>query len=706
MKGPLRITLRIAAILAVAALAGLLRWRAVSLLPPDFDEDDYLRAAQQYAGLIRSGDWAGFTQVNYRMEHPPLAKIIFGLSILPARDFPVIPDRPTSASPDAALPREPLTAARSAGALMGTLTALLLAGVNPLAGAMLAVHAFTIKYDSQVMLEAFPALTSLAMVLGYRQGRRPEAGRGWLAASAILLGLTAASKYLYCVAGIAVLADWYLEGRQDPRLFFRQALPWAGLALITFFAADPYLWPDPAGRLKESILYHAAYSAGASEVERAGFPFWQPLVWLNMSPAAWHPGVFVFAPDPFISLLAVFGLVRLWHKERVHALWLGIALLFLLLWPTKWPQYVVTLSAPLCLAAAEGTATIWAGARQFWKARRRVPAEIQAPADMRRALPWLIPGLVAFGLLTLFPLLFQFAVSLTDFNSASIRDGFQGGIWRAFSEGITGRLEPVAVTVPNRASQVNYTGLASYPPVLDYLTQRGILVFNVLWTLLSVGLQTLLGLGAALLLWQRGVRFSRFWRALFILPWAIPEMIGALMWLNVFSPETGWLALAVRAFGPHIPLGFLNGWEKSPSMWLLVLLIPALWYGFPLLMLAAGAGLKMVPREVFDAAAIDGANAWQTFRGVTWPLLAPLLVPAIIVRGIFAFNQFYLFQAFYIPESTLATLSYNLFNPSGYGMGGQFALSAVINILTVLILTGFVAVFSRWSRAAQGLEYA
>jgi hypothetical protein len=71
------------AILATVVIAWELRWRAVDELPIDYDEDDYILAAQEYADLIRTGNWLGFTQTNYRPEHPPLAKIIFGLSILP-----------------------------------------------------------------------------------------------------------------------------------------------------------------------------------------------------------------------------------------------------------------------------------------------------------------------------------------------------------------------------------------------------------------------------------------------------------------------------------------------------------------------------------------------------------------------------------------------------------------------------------------------
>jgi ABC-type sugar transport system permease subunit len=180
-------------------------------------------------------------------------------------------------------------------------------------------------------------------------------------------------------------------------------------------------------------------------------------------------------------------------------------------------------------------------------------------------------------------------------------------------------------------------------------------------------------------------------------------MIGALMWQNIFNPEIGWLALAVRTYGENIPFGFLNGWERSLNLILFVLLLATVWYGFPFMMLAASAGLKVIPRDVFEAAEIDGATSWQTFRFVTWPLLLPLLIPAIIVRGIFAFNQFYLFQTFRFGNATLATASYNEFNPSG---GGNFAISAVINMITLIILMIIVLLFNRWSRAGEGVTYA
>ncbi len=712
MNKSIRSLLYFLAIALVVALAFGMRTHAANTLSIDYDEDDYLRAGQEYAHLIKTSNWRGFLDRNYRPEHPPLAKIFIGLSILSVPEKTLTPDAATNAQPNKYLPRDLVRPARALNTIFGTITVLLLAVVNPLAGFFLGIHTFTIKYVSQIMLEAFPALTSFLMALTYLQWKKARQSNrnGWLALSAIFLGLTAASKYLYCIVGIAILIDWYLDAKENETVnaFLRNTVIWGLLAFVIFFAFNPYLWLDPIGRLKESVFYHAGYASSASEVENASYPIWQPFFWLFFSPYWWQKGVFPFPFDLLITIFALGGLKRLWDKERLYALWFAIAMVFLLIWPTKWPQYIVTLTVPLSMAAAEGASALWQDILIWW--RRPKSTAIYKKTDTRRALPWLVPGFIAFTLLTLIPLIFGFGISMTDFNTASLRDGFNGGIRRALVEGITGERPAKDFEINARSNQVNFTGLNSYLPVLDYITNNGIIFFNVMWTVLSVLLQCGLGLAVALLLWQRGVRFGKFWQALFILPWAIPELIGAQMWLNIFIKDWGWLYLAAQKYGPtSFFAAFAHGLDTSSSMWLIAFLLPAMWYGFPFMMLAAITGLRMIPPDVFDASAMDGANAWQTFRWVILPLLMPLLVPALIVRGIFAFNQFYLFQTYYFQDATLATLSYNVFNPnSGYSnvAGGQFAISAVINIITVVILMIFVALFNRWSKAGEGVTYA
>lgn len=699
--------LRIFMIVLVVFIAWTLRARAVSMLPIDFDEDDYLRAGQEYAHLIRTSDWAGFQETNYRTEHPPLAKIAYGIVFFYLPEQPLVDDVAITSAPARNLPKDLLRAGRNEAAVFGTLTAALLALVNPLGGLVLAVHTFTIKYTSQIMLDGLSALLSLGTILAYAQYKKNKQ-ISWMVISAFLLGLAADSKYLHGTVGFSILVDYLLAHKEAlTERKYKSLLPilgWGILSLVVFFAANPYLWPNPVGRLQESFS-SVTYTVTNPNVESANFPIWQPFVWITMTPAFWHEGVFLVAGDFFIALFAILGFTRLWKKERVYALWLAFAMLTLLLWPTKWPQYILILTAPLSLSAGEGIRGFWQSIVTWWQARSTRAKIKYSPKESRQAIPWLTPGLIAFTLLTLLPFIFQIVVSLTDFNRASIRDGFQGGIWREFIGGITGQVPPIDPEFPFDSNKVQYTGFASFSPIFDYITGSGILVFNVIWAAAAITLQTILGLGLALLLNQKGVGFKKFWQAVFILPWAIPELIGALLWLNILVPDIGFLSLAAQKYGESFPLNFLIGWQDTPNLWLAVLLVPAAWYGFPLIMLASSAGLKMIPKDVFEAAAIDGANLWQTFRYITLPLLMPLLLPAIIIRAIFAFNQFYLFQAFQysvFQATSLASFSYNLFNPSGFfGMNGQFSASAVVNIFTVIILAGLVALFNRETRSKE-----
>ncbi len=723
MNAFLRKLLRLLAVIAVVALALGLRLRAVERLPIDYDEDDYLLAAQHYAAALVQGDWAEIAGYEYNLEHPPLAKLVYGAVLSYFPQAPEIPALPTSAAPAASLPEPQFLALRLTAALQGTLAVLTLALIDPLAGLFLGVHTFTIKYTSQVMLEALPALTSLLAALAYLRSRGRARGRFdlWLGLSGALLGLTAAAKYLYAVVGLAILLHWLWSIR---RLELRRAsawlpaLAWGGVSLAVFFAADPYLWPDPLGRLQASILFNTGYAAG-EQVQNAGLPFWQPLSWLFQS-VPWHPGVFLFTLDALIALLALAGLKRAWAREPFFVFWLATAFGFLLLWPTKWAQYTLVLTAPLSLVAAEGArARLW----EPFSAWRRRPKRLALPRferrawelrwrEVRRALPWLLPGTLALGLIAVFPLVYQAAMALTDFQAVAIRDGLNGGVWREVWLGLSGQVEPVVVEPFSRSftrvTEVHYAGTSLLTQVI-FGFGGDILVFEALWTVLSVALQLALGLGVALLLQRRGVLFKRWWGAILILPWAIPEFVGALIWGRMFDPRFGWFLQATSfAETPGYPLASpLASWQDQPNIALLILLVAATWYGFPLMMLAASAALKMLPAEVYDAAQIDGAGRWAQFRYITWPMVLPLLAPAMILRAIFAFNQFYLFYVLNAPFPliTLASLSYFVFDANS-GYGGQFALSAAINVFTVIVLALLLLWFNRWSRSVEGVTYA
>ncbi len=714
--------IRLSAAIVVATFALGARLWAVDALPPDYDEDDYLRAGQQYATGIQQGDWSVFLRENYRPEHPQLNKIVYGFALAPLPVVDEIPDRPTDAEPAQDLPEPHLTVARTTGALLGALGAFVLAILSPFAGLFLAFHTWTVKYQSQVMLEAVASAMSLVAALLYVRALRPGSRRrGWLTGAAVFAGLAIAGKYQYGMVALAIAIHWLwatrpVERWRRPAALARWVAPvlgWFLLVGIAFLAAYPYLWPDPIGRLASSLSFHGGYATGDA-VAATGWPAWQPIVWLFGSVPFHDAGTFVIAADLLITAFALVGLRRLWREQRVFALWLLLSLAFLIVWPTKWPQYVVMISAPLTLAAGFGfaVAVLEPGRaairalRARWASRGTVRVggtRRSAPRELLSATPWVLPGVVAVLFLTVAPLIFEFMMSLTNFNARSIKDGLTGGVAREAWLGLTGQVAAVPVDTAVQSNEVQYVGfdLLGYAQSGIWLggnTSAAPIAFSVIWTILSVALQLLLGLVIALVLARPGIRFAGAWRALFILPWAIPEFIGAIAWLKIFEPERGWLPLLV---GQTLP------WDQSSNWTLVVLLVAGTWIGWPLMMLVATAGLRTIPRSVNEAAAIDGASRWTTFRRITWPLLLPLLGPAIVIKAIAVFNQFYLFYV--MPNSfpsdvTLATFSFFIFDPTRGA--GFYAFSAAVNVLTMVALAALVAWFVRWRARAERVAFA
>ena len=366
---------------AVVLLAAGLRLWAGARLPVDFDEPVYTEGGLVYAAALRAGDLR-LLQRDPAPEHPGLVKLLYGGVFLLSPSLWADGQQDPLPSP---LPEG--EGARALSAVFGVLHVLLLALVSPAAGALLAIHSYTVKYTAQVYLEAVPMLMASVSVLAYMgarfQGPGARAERSALAPgpwnlassswrepllfgaiSAVALGLAAAGKYVYAVAGLAVAADavWRLVEARRPRGLL-VLFGWGGLALLVFFAANPYLWPDPFGRLFDSLAFHAAYSQGA-HVQQSGYPWYQPFVWLVAPmPVGWHPGIIVTPLDPLTAALGVGGLRPAWRayggRGRVIVLWWAIGLAFTLVWSTKWPQYSLIMTAPMCLCAAEGLRALW-----------------------------------------------------------------------------------------------------------------------------------------------------------------------------------------------------------------------------------------------------------------------------------------------------------------------------------------------------------
>ena len=352
--------LRLGAVGLITALSLLLHAQAARL-PIDFDEDDYMRAGQILADEIRTGNPAILLENNYRIEHPQFVKMLIASVMLGMEPIQRIPELSVTSSPYDLLHRPTLAAVRRMEVAFGVLAVTALALVSPVAGILLATSTWAIKYTSQVMLESVPLLFSLLGVALYEFARGISSARRrrlTYVASAIGIGLAVGAKYPYAIAGLAIVIDRLRRTRRGESLRLKDALGWSVIAALAFFAVNPYLWSDPIGRLIASAAYHPAYTT-SEQVQTTGYPMWQQLIWLTQS-VPWHDdqNIFFVKFDFWMLPLAIAGVVPLVRKRPVYAIWLGFGAVALLFWPTKWPQYLLTIAVPYALAGAAGAALI------------------------------------------------------------------------------------------------------------------------------------------------------------------------------------------------------------------------------------------------------------------------------------------------------------------------------------------------------------
>jgi arabinogalactan oligomer/maltooligosaccharide transport system permease protein len=144
-----------------------------------------------------------------------------------------------------------------------------------------------------------------------------------------------------------------------------------------------------------------------------------------------------------------------------------------------------------------------------------------------------------------------------------------------------------------------------------------------------------LGVALALVFTRKWLAGKGIFRMLLILPWAIPNYITALMWKGMFDKQFGAINLIFHEVGLD-GVSWFTTWANSfgPNV------ATNTWLGFPFMMVVAIGALETIPRELYEAASVDGASAWQRFRHITLPHLRPALGPAVALGSIWTFNMF------------------------------------------------------------------
>lgn len=180
-----------------------------------------------------------------------------------------------------------------------------------------------------------------------------------------------------------------------------------------------------------------------------------------------------------------------------------------------------------------------------------------------------------------------------------------------------------------------FVGLKHYLAILDdeifWLSLRN----TVVWVIGATVGELLLGLLAALLL-NRERAGARLASVLILLPWFLPNVVAGHMWALMLDPRLGVINDLLVKLGV---LTTYKAWFADPDMALAAAMLVEIWHGFPFFALLLLAGLKGIPSELYEAAAIDGARAWQQLRYVTLPQLRVIIVATVILRVISLVNS-------------------------------------------------------------------
>jgi len=199
------------------------------------------------------------------------------------------------------------------------------------------------------------------------------------------------------------------------------------------------------------------------------------------------------------------------------------------------------------------------------------------------------------------------------------------------------------------AGEIEYVGLANF---VEILTARGgpllatgsfytVLAVTLLWTVVNVAFHLGLGLSLGLLLSRPLLRLRAVYRVLLIIPWAVPSYVTALAWKGMFDQQYGAITGIILALNDALGLSMEPiAWFSSFSTAFTANAATNIWLGFPFMMVVTIGALTSVPKDVLEAAEVDGATRWQRLTRVVLPMIRPTMMPSITLGAIWTFNMF------------------------------------------------------------------
>jgi len=270
-------------------------------------------------------------------------------------------------------------------------------------------------------------------------------------------------------------------------------------------------------------------------------------------------------------------------------------------------------------------------------------------------------------------------------------------------------LWPVVVMVQSSFQNISgigfvagYNGTANFRTLFDDPSFASVLVRTVIWVVVVVAVTMLISLGLAQLFNQQfpGRRVTRW---ALIIPWAASVMMTALIFKWALDPNVGVINVILHHIGVVKHLGSNQAdWLGNPTSALLWMMGVAVFVSLPFTTYALLSGLQGIPRDVYEASAIDGATSWKSYLRVTLPLLRPAIVVAALINVINVFNSFPIIWEMTGGGPGYQTATSTIFMVDlKQGNVGESASMSTINFLLVIVIVVVYLATTSWKEQAE-----
>lgn len=298
----------------------------------------------------------------------------------------------------------------------------------------------------------------------------------------------------------------------------------------------------------------------------------------------------------------------------------------------------------------------------------------------RKVVPYayMAPALISICVFTFIPIIYTVIIAFTNKNLDHMSDYKFVGL-KNIMEILTGSLRPVFLPV---------------------------FIWNVIFALVTSLTAFFIGLFLAIVLNNPNMRESKYYRAILIIPWALPAAIATLSWQGMLNDSYG-------AINKFLELLHIQGipWFNDYQWTRVGIILASLWLGYPFNMNVCLGALQSISPAYYEAAEIDGASKWQKFRSITFPLITSAAIPIVISSFAFNFNNFgaaYLITGGGPPRYDTQYAGYtDILTSAGYKMTVdlfRYDLACALSIIVFLIIGSLTLINMKMTRAFEEVD--